>query len=273
MLKTSAWPRTLITGLVLSSVGGTELGRLKPPRSDGRIHLVFAGIGAKIKAERLQTRVRMFKMLGDQLGAAYDIVLYCNELSSKARSVMSTDAAVNFAYEPTIHALGRTNRLAKARNKLIVLLQTSGVLTANSYVILHDLDANCQFNAEVFSEALARDDEWDAVSFRDFMYWDRWAFRHPTLAPGNMFGQTGRKNKLVSTRSFELWMNKTEFGTLIPVDSAFMIVAIYKASAFASGAKYSGFFDGERDCEHVAFHASLRSRGYRIRILNRYFLN
>jgi hypothetical protein len=66
---------------------------------------------------------------------------------------------------------------------------------------------------------------------------------------GNIVKNAEQMDKLV--------VEKMGADELMEVDSAFMMLAIYKISAVI-GARYKGVFDGRADCEHIAFHRDMK---------------
>mmetsp|Transcript_4122 Transcript_4122/g.11359 ORF Transcript_4122/g.11359 Transcript_4122/m.11359 type:complete len:540 (-) Transcript_4122:221-1840(-) len=133
------------------------------------------------------------------------------------------------------------------------------------YLIVTDLDGVCggddpdvTYSPSVFREAFQRTDEWDQLTFRFDPYWDLWAFRHPEVMPHNKFGIQAHKNKFNEQDEIDHWIKEKDESNLLLVDSAFMMLAIYRLSKTV-GCQYNGFDEDEMvDCEHVRFHFDMK---------------
>lgn len=139
------------------------------------------------------------------------------------------------------------------------------------------------YNISVFKSAIARSSEWDVLSFRahPYSYWDLWAFRHNIYMPHNILSPLSHLNEFslghgtncvnswINSNHVDRWLSNHSSDELITVESAFMMLAMYKISKTgASSCEYLGFgFNGEPDCEHVAFHRCLLEGGAKIRIM------
>lgn len=177
----------------------------------------------------------------------------------------------------------KTTRLALARNKVLTLVQDrfgppSG---GYEYMIVTDFDHACGegdqsigYSPSVMREAFTlHGDEWDSLTFKHVPYWDFWAFRQRSpLEPKwwyNMYGPLKRQNS--NQGDIKKWINSMSPSSLYEVESAFMMMAIYRIDK-TIGAKYSGWGSreeeyGESDCEHVSFHRSMtKQNGARIRL-------
>ena len=150
-----------------------------------------------------------------------------------------------------------------------------------NYIMMTDLDGVCggadplrSYDHVVFERAFARSAEWDAASFVFEPYWDLWAFRHPIVHPFDQFGPKSHANSIQTMDAMTSWIKTQELEQFIEVDSAFMMLAIYKTSALGT-CRYSGRDTtpargllaqlGLRSarsrpvtCEHVPFHRCLR---------------
>jgi hypothetical protein len=165
---------------------------------------------------------------------------------------------------PESHA--RTRGIARARNTVLDYVETnrSDTLGRYDYLFVMDLDGVCggsdpdlSYDPDVFQYALDHADRWDAVSFRFVPYWDLWAFRHPVWMPHSNQGWNAAENRIQNSDDMDAFLDSHSRGEFIPVESAFMMTAVYKMSA-VRGARY-GWTDeaGEMDCEHVSFHSDM----------------
>jgi hypothetical protein len=176
---------------------------------------------------------------------------------------------------------GRTQNIARARNVVLdwVEAHTSGF----DYLLVTDLDGVCggsdptrSYDTRVLRQAFARSAEWDAVSFVFEPYWDMWAFRHPLVHPFDQFGPHNKDNRIRDMDSLTAWFREQPPDQFVAVDSAFMMLAIYKMDVIG-GCRYAGrerrrgrhghsspsliarllgggYAGGLSTCEHVPFH-------------------
>jgi len=177
--------------------------------------------------------------------------------------------------EPSTFA-AKTTRIAMARNKLLDIVQ-QGFSDEYEYMIVMDLDHGCSkggggdvvgpdhvgYSPSVLREAFVKHgNEFDVLTFRHDPYWDLWALRHKTQFPYNMYGPFKEKNP--TQGKVKKWISKLDPAKLHEVESAFMLMAIYRISKTV-GARYSGWgsMEGEleeSDCEHVSFHRDMAKR-------------
>ncbi|MCG8456045.1 MAG: hypothetical protein MI919_07170 [Holophagales bacterium] len=152
----------------------------------------------------------------------------------------------------------RMNAMAEARNRV---LDAVAHLPDFDHVVVLDLDLPKGFSSDGLATTFA-DDGWDVVGSNSLWvpavgpppphakYFDTWAFRSrddvaapPATGEDSLAFERGRP-----------W---------VPVVSCFGGLAVYSFEAFTCGARYAG-----PECEHVAFHRGLRSRGYGRQFLN-----
>ena len=135
-------------------------------------------------------------------------------------------------------------------------------------------DPSIGYSPSVMREAFTlHGDEWDSLTFKHIPYWDFWSFRQRSpLEPKwwyNMYGPLKRQNS--NQGDVKQWINSLSPTSLYEVESAFMMMAIYRIDK-TIGAKYSGWGSREEeyeesDCEHVSFHRSMaKQNDARIRL-------
>ena len=234
------------------------------------IDYVLTGVLKNIVRQKgenhLRIHIRKLLELGRSLGS-FHLILYENDSSDNTRSVLksmlSNNSVATLLFEDNIHTNGRTHAIARARNNIMEHVETH--FSTSKYMIMTDMDGVCgaedptkSYDPEVFKYVVSRSDEWDALSFRNRPYWDLWAFRHSEYMPYNKFGSKNHLNKIQVYTDWDTFFgHETDF---FPVDSAFMMLAIYKIS-FIMGIRYSGTgIHGEADCEHVAFHRDMKQK-------------
>jgi glycosyltransferase involved in cell wall biosynthesis len=168
----------------------------------------------------------------------------------------------------------RTERLAYCRNQIVQELRSNPTYRNVDYVALADLDAvNVELTSEKISQCWNVKEDWDVITANQgHVYYDIWALRHPDWSPIDcmeqfrnlqiLFDESASRTLAIDAKSIHLDPNKG----LVLVDSAFGGFAIYKREAYLSG-EYVGLnAQGKEVVEHVAFHAMLRSKGFKIYI-------
>ena len=173
----------------------------------------------------------------------------------------------------------RTQRLSHCRNQIVNAVRDDPKYQTVDYVMLADLDGvNELLTTEKIAQCWTVPENWDVVCANQLnYYYDIWALRHPHWNPHNYVAQY---QNLVS------WMGEYQAHQiaidvkqikldpdqrLIPVDSAFGGLAIYKREAYIAGVY--GFPEGPVDeVDHAPFHQKLTTQGYKIYI-NPAFIN
>ena len=183
----------------------------------------------------------------------------------------------------------RTVRLETARNAYVDLLRSHEVFRGFDYAVLMDMDdANVYpIDAERIVDALEflSGDERHAAVFANQIgyYYDLWALRHPTLCPGDIWEEVSdhvRLHGVSDDYAFDMKFapRMASFpvdAQRIPVDSAFGGLGIYRLRYIlenphrylGSKEKVTTSVDGRsttwriQTCEHVHFHAGIRSQG------------
>lgn len=189
----------------------------------------------------------------------------------------------NFSFEHLEYntSLSRTENIALARNAYLKHLQGASLLDSYSYVIMADFN---NLNNKITKDAVLtcfNNSEWDVVTANQRgRYYDAWALRHPLWSPSDCWEQHAFFRKYMkfpesaitySMRSRMIRIPKDS--DWIEVESAFGGLAIYKSSTLRAHAEYIGITNkGGPICEHVPFHAALRSNGARI-FINPAFIN
>jgi hypothetical protein len=164
----------------------------------------------------------------------------------------------------------RTERLAYCRQRIQDHVRSAP--SRYDYVMIADLDGvNASIERAALESGWASAEPWDVLTAnQDGKYYDIWALRHAHWCPDDcwesarqlapLFGPRKANAMAVHGKQVRL---RTSAG-LIEVDSAFGGLAIYRTEAFLAG-RYAGMTaDGREVCEHVSFHAAMRSQGFRI---------
>ena len=155
--------------------------------------------------------------------------------------------------------------LAYARNKLLSYIRKK--IVQFDYIVMVDLD-NVISNFEPFKFYQTMEKyktiDWDVLTANsDYNYYDIWALRineniwnsriHEKLWKSPIdydCWQMGNPEKYVFANKINI---PTDFNCLIPVNSAFGGLAIYKSKAIKN-CHYSAYSEGKITCEHVFFH-------------------
>jgi hypothetical protein len=247
--------------------------------------VVIGGIGKDISSTQVKSIVPKMKRLGMTF-QKYHVLIYENNSSNESRqawrealaelgeyaTLVSEDIEINTDNDK------RTGNIARARNGFLSTIRDNSTLSDFDYVIITDLDRTCggldstiSYNMTVFQNAFELQADWDVLSFRVSPYWDRWAFRHPTLMPYNMWSKRRlwrMKNTIQTKIDMEYYVSKLDPNTLFEVESAYMMLSIYKLKATKDCNYGSRDSMGGQECEHVVFHKEMREKnGAKIRIL------
>lgn len=166
----------------------------------------------------------------------------------------------------------RTDRIARARNTCLELLEGDARYVDVDHLIVADLDGMCR---DLLPDALRNcwqlDVPWSVCTANQGdCYYDIWALRHPQWCPGDtgveqellapLMGKSSAKNLALLARMVHISPKTPP----IEVGSAFGGLAIYKR-AVLEGLRYDGRdAHGRPACEHVALHQAIVARGARI---------
>jgi hypothetical protein len=242
-----------------------------------KYRVVIAGVAKGIASSHIRIHVPKLIRLGEAFDS-YHIVLYENDSGPDTRDTYKTELGKTkhstYLFEDGINKGSRTSNLAYARGKVLDYVREN-LAEKFDYLLITDQDAVCggadmtlSYDSDIFKYVLSRSGEWDAVSFRFIPYWDLWAFRDKDHMPENLFGPNVRKNTFHQAAEFDKWLDSHSPIDLIPVESAFMMLSIYKIDK-TIGCNYSNKgIHGEDDCEHVALHREMiQQNNARIRLM------
>lgn len=144
----------------------------------------------------------------------------------------------------------RMRQMAYARNCLLDIM--SGARA--DYVIIIDSDIAGGFSYDSVMDSLAQMANADLIGANSLIYDDKNRLYYDSFALRfNPDISDEEKNGLAYSRG----------EPLVPVESVFGGIAIYRYDAYFCGAEY-----GASDCEHVHFHKELKKHGY-----DRFYLN
>lgn len=163
----------------------------------------------------------------------------------------------------------RTARIAYCRNHYLRSLESEPIYNDIDTVIVSDFDGtNDRLEAAGLRSCWRRSDWAVCAANQAGPYYDIWALRHPIWSPNDCETQhafliehgVGPEDALrasVLSRMIVI----PHYKPWIEVDSAFGGLAVYRRR-FVAGLRYEGLtLDGKEICEHVSFHAAIRSRG------------
>jgi hypothetical protein len=163
----------------------------------------------------------------------------------------------------------RSSRVATARNRCLTELESHPEYRNTSMVAIADLDeVNWGLSPAAVRSCFSRE-RWDVCGANQSgPYYDLWALRHPLLQPVDCWVQYRYYKSIGMSHDEAKYISVFSRRPVIPpdhdwieVESAFGGFALYRREVL-SGVEYRGVDDeGVEVCEHVAFHARLRSRG------------
>jgi hypothetical protein len=166
----------------------------------------------------------------------------------------------------------RTARIALCRNHYAERIRVDPRYRDVDYVVVADFDeVNGLLTRAAFESCWERQD-WDmCAADQDGPYYDIWALRHPDWMPVDCWAQARFFGRFASDEKRVLYAAIHSKMIRIPpesdwieVESAFGGLAVYKRALF-DACEYRGLSsEGEECCEHVHFHALLRSAGARL---------
>lgn len=229
--------------------------------------VVIAGLARNI-APVLQRTVTRIERLGSHF-ADYQVVIYENDSTDdtprRLHEWQQRNSRVSILSEQRddpinlpVRCLDRAGRMAFYRNQYV-----RHIVDCHSdcdEVIVLDTDIEGGFSLEGIANTYGQAN-WDFVGANGlilrrrgwqpnyFLHYDAWAFRRDSLYQAM---PTKEVNYLRWQRG----------EAMVPVGSCFGGLGIYRRDAFLSGSYEGG------DCEHVAFHRSLRAAGFGRQFLN-----
>jgi hypothetical protein len=168
----------------------------------------------------------------------------------------------------------RCDRIAQCRNVYVEMVRNDPRYRHVDYVLSADLDGiNDRLTGEAILSSWDTDIDWGGITANQSLgYYDIWALRHKSWSPVDCWAAY---NDLVKTagprQALEACVASKQIrippdAGLIEVDSACGGFCIYQREAFLCGRYVGVDEDGKEVNEHVAFHAALRAKGYRIYI-------
>jgi hypothetical protein len=239
--------------------------------------VVISGVAKNIASSHIRIHVPKLIKLGESF-QKYHIVIYENDSPPDTRNAYKEELAKTehstYLFEDGVSTGSRVQNIARARNKVLDYVHNN-LADSFDYLIITDLDAVCgghnmqlSYDSELFNYVLSQSSMWDMISFRFIPYWDLWAFRDHDHMPYNMYGPQSSSNLFKTSANFDMWLSKFSPTDLIPVESAFMMLAIYKIEKTINCTYSSIGIDKEDDCEHVAFHRDMINKhNARIRLM------
>ena len=170
----------------------------------------------------------------------------------------------------------RTERIAKCRNRYLEELRINTKYNDVDYVVVADLDGvNSELTPSAVKSCWQLTEEWDVCfANQSKAYYDIWALRHDIWSPNDFYKNyffliNYGKNKFEALNAavYSRMIFLKDDLPPIEVDSAFGGLGIYKRSVILSS-EYIGLDHNEEEfCEHVSFHATLRSKGFSLYIV------
>jgi len=237
--------------------------------------IVFLG-AARNCGERIQGSIQKINELAELFGD-YRIKVYENDSEDNTLACIQVEFLENSKCELISetgldkHLPQRTQRLAYARNKL--LDATVAQHADFDYVCWIDLDGlvDARFSTAGFLSNFGLDSVWDAVfPVTAPLYYDVWALREETLAPGDLVWRMKHAIPSVigARKDLHTAVQQLAPGALrgwLRVESAFGGLGIYKMACARLG-RYAGLLNNEEVCEHVPYHQALSRSGARLYI-------
>jgi hypothetical protein len=230
--------------------------------------VVLCGLARDVEATLPRTAARIERLGG--MFRDYRVIVFENDSRDGTLERLidwqATNPRVSVLHEtfrrprwPQVVSLERAAEMASYRNRY---LETALARFGNrDFLVVLDTDLPDGFSYEGIANTFGHDG-WDMVGSNGIqmrtlptgesfvVQFDSWAFRE-TGAPGphGLRGTAAR------------WWRRGE--PLVPLDSCFGGLAIYRMEALRAGARYAG-----TDCEHVPLHRRMRELGF-----GRVFLN
>ncbi len=166
-------------------------------------------------------------------------------------------------------------RMATLRNTYLDSYMNSPSYKKCNYLVVADLDdVNLSLKSSSLNSVFKQND-WAAVfANQSKYYYDILAFRHPILSPNDCWKEERyliekgmnpykARKRAVFDRQIKIPRNSP----WLEVDSAFGGLAIYRRDSI-NGCRYSETSsEGDFACEHIDFHAQIKSRGGRLFIV------
>jgi glycosyltransferase involved in cell wall biosynthesis len=222
--------------------------------------VVFGGTARNV-GKYIQTVLGHIDACGKQF-KSYSVVIYENNSTDSTVSILLAEKKPNYTYIfETNKDHRRTVRLAHGRNKILEKVKASNP----DYFVMLDLDDKNASGAFVNSikSCFNVSEDWAGLTGNQrAFYYDVWALRMAGVMEAdcwktadNMQGPA-REQYIDHFKSISIRGNK-----MLPVDSAFGGIAIYKTSALKNCWYFGAYPDGSELCEHVLFHHALQKAG------------
>ena len=166
----------------------------------------------------------------------------------------------------------RVDRISHCRNVYLSEFESNSNFSAYDYVAVADLDGvNKDLTREAVRSCWVRSDWAACAANQSAPYYDVYALRHETWSPNDCWiyeaelrasglNPVSSREKAIYSRQIVIPQNSP----WLEVDSAFGGLCIYRKSAIAD-CRYSSYTStGVPVCEHVEFHAQVKSKGGKI---------
>jgi hypothetical protein len=210
----------------------------------------------------------------------YAVIIYENDSKDKTRDLLNKYKKNNYYYmfEDNITEPHRTMRIANGRNKILDKIKEINKDNYYQYMVMLDLDNINESGTFVSSiETCFKYNDWDVLTGNQSdTYYDLWALRKN----GDMEYDCWKKLKELEPNSdneYAYVHSKQKVylpNQLLPVDSAFSGIAIYKLSSIPDTCRYIGKYDdGDELCEHVEFNKCIKKNGGKIYINTSFLTN
>jgi hypothetical protein len=210
----------------------------------------------------------------------YAVIIYENDSNDKTRDLLIKYKKKNYYYifEDNVTEPRRTMRIANGRNKILDKIKKINKNNYYQYMVMLDLDDVNDSGRFVTSiESCFYFKNWDVLTGNQSdVYYDLWALRKD----GDMEYDCWKKLKELEPNpdnEYEYIWGKQKLylpNQLLPVDSAFSGIAIYKLSSIPDACRYIGEYDdGDELCEHVEFNKCIKKNGGKIYINTNFLTN
>jgi hypothetical protein len=207
---------------------------------------------------------------------SFVLIIYENDSNDGTRNILLNRKQQNYIYlfEDNVMEKRRTMRLQNGRNKILQEMKKMNHKNQYTYFIMLDMDETTVGGSFVntLDTCFVKYplETWDVLTGNQCnLYYDLWALRKSGVIDYDCWRHDGSKteevNHLLSSLKF------TVRDELIPVDSAFGGIAVYKISSIENCVYVGEYKDGSEKCEHVEFHKSIRENGGKI-FINSHFL-
>lgn len=233
--------------------------------------IVFAGTARNV-GRYLAANLRHIDRCGARF-KSYAVVIYENDSTDNTRKIMEFHKKPNYHYLYETDVPGRrTEILARGRNAIV-----DKVIELNAtYMVMLDLDDVNHSGSFVDNiQTCFAYKGWDMLAANQKeRYYDVWALRKKGLMEVDCWRQIRHlsENEKKKHRQFINSGICFRGSGLVPVQSAFGGMAIYRVKAL-EGCRYRGTHaDGTEKCEHVDFHLDMLKKGSKL-FINTDFIN